>query len=154
MARLRCLSATSGSVIDDFLSAGVACSTNTMVETSAISISTETPKNGARQLTSPSRPLISGPWRCRRPERSCTAMIAPEAIAGGADDHGQRGGDEQRVADAPAGAEADDLVDRAAQARGGGERDDERQADDQRLLGAEAEDTQPVMSMATAVTTR
>ena len=47
-----------------------------MVATSAISISTETPKNGARHECSPSRPPMSGPEAMPMPSAASKRMIA------------------------------------------------------------------------------
>ena len=62
---------------------------------------------------------------------------AGEPAAGRRDDDGQGGGDEQRVADAPAGPEADDPVDGGGGAGRRAEDHDKGQAGDQGRLGAQ-----------------
>ena len=56
---------------------------------------------------------------------------------GHGDDHGERGGDEQGVAQSPAGAEADELTDAAGGAGQACEDDDEGEAGEQGLLAAD-----------------
>ena len=62
---------------------------------------------------------------------------ALEAAARRRDDDRERGRDEQRVAQAPAGAETDDAADASGRAGQCGERHDEHEASHQRALGAD-----------------
>jgi hypothetical protein len=63
---------------------------------------------------------------------------ARDPAAGRADDHRQRGGDEEGVAEPPPGAQPDDRADAVRRTREGGEHDDERQAGKERALRADA----------------
>ena len=65
-------------------------------------------------------------------------IAAPLPPGRRADDRRERGRDEQGVAEAPAGAEADDGIDAAAQRAEQGEHDDQAEPDQQRRLGADA----------------
>ena len=56
----------------------------------------------------------------------------------GTDDRRQGGGDEERIAQTPTGAEADDLVDGTGESRERGEYDDKDEPDEQRGLRADA----------------
>src|ERR1700683_2911883 len=77
VARPRCRSALSGSVIEvRRVGLGVG-STKASVATSAIVISTVTPKNGPRQLMPPSSPPTSGPSAMPMPSAVSYRMIAP-----------------------------------------------------------------------------
>ncbi len=59
------------------------------------------------------------------------------STGGHCDDHGESGGDEQGVAQAPAGTEADEFTDAARGAGQAGEDDDEGEAREQGLLSAD-----------------
>ena len=73
----RCRSALSGADIEVWcVGLGVAGS-RINVATSAIPISTETPKNGPRQLISPRSPPSSGPAAMPRPSAASYNTIAP-----------------------------------------------------------------------------
>ena len=99
--RPRCLSALSGANTE-VRRAGLGCSgTNSTVATSAIAMSTETPKNGP-----PAH--VAEHAAEQRAERDADAEgcfveddRAGEAARRGGHDHGQRGGDEERIAQAP-----------------------------------------------------
>src|ERR1700733_3913936 len=106
-ARPRCRSALSGSVIEVRRGGFGVGSTKASVATSAIVISTVTPKNGPRQLMPPSSPPTSGP------------------------------GDDRALPRPPAGGEADDPADAAGRARRRAERHDQDEARDQRPLAAD-----------------
>ena len=82
-------------------------------------------------------------------------MIAADAAAaGGADDGGERGRDEQRVAESPAGAETDDGFHVCAEAGQERERDDEAESDHRVRLAPIRLEIQLVKSIATPVMSR
>ena len=101
-------------------------------------ISTAVPKNGPRQLMLPSAPPSSGPMAMPRPSaasyrmiaRSAPPLAAPTMVASAVEMN-------SALPETPAGPEADDLVHRAAGPGQRREDDDQRQADEQRGLGAE-----------------
>jgi hypothetical protein len=76
------------------------------------------------------------------------------AARGRPDDRRERGRDEQGVAQAPPGAEADHGIDASRYGAQQSEHDDEAEADQQRRLRADAEEIQLVTSIARPVTTR
>ena len=79
---------------------------------------------------------------------------AGEPAAGRRDDDGEGGGDEQRVADAPAGPEADDPADGAEAPAAALKTTIRTRPAISVCLAPIRLETQPVTSMATAVTTR
>ncbi len=94
----------------------------------------------AEERPAPADPAEEAPEqrpRCdAQPERRLVEHDrAADPAARRADDDRQRGGDEERVAEAPAGAEAGDLRDRVRRARERAEHDHEREPAEQRALG-------------------
>ena len=156
MSRPRCRNALSGAASDVRCTGFGVGSTSTTVAISAIAIRTLTPKNGPRQLMSPSSAAEQRTDRDAEAERGLVEDDrAGEAAAGRGHDDRERGRDEQRVAQAPAGPETDDAADACPEVPASAANATMRTspAISVRLAPIRL-DTQSVTSIATAVTTR
>ena len=121
----------------------------------ATAISAATPKNGPRQQ------IVAEDAADQRADGDADAqrgLVEDDRLrdraAGRADDGGQRGGDEQRVAQSPAGAEADDLADGVRTCRPAPAHTTMTARPSSRVRLAPIRlDTTPVISIATPMTT-